>query len=277
MDYYSTLGIPRGSSDEDIKKAYRSLAMKHHPDRGGDERKFKEISTAYEVLSDPNKKQIFEMGGDPNSQQFGGGHQSQNPFAFHFNTGNFGDIFSQFGFGQQPHQRNQSLNIGIEVTLEEVLKGKEVHAEVTLPSGKKKMINISIPTGIENGQQIRYQGMGDDSIPGISAGDLIVNITVRPHSRFKREGTSLIYEREITVWDALLGTKLDIANLENKNLSITVPAGTQFDTILSCKGEGVPQLQSTVRGNLLIKIKITIPKTLTQGQITKIQSLKSSM
>ena len=244
MDYYSTLGLQRGASDADIKKAYRSLAMKHHPDRGGDEKKFKEISAAYDVLSDPNKKQIFDLGGDPNSQHRGGGH-NQNPFEFHFNSNNFEDMFSNFGFSQRPQQRkNHSLNITIELTLEEVLSGKDINAEVGVPGGNKKMINISIPPGIEHGQQIRYQGMGDDSISDVRAGDLIVNILIRQHQVFRREGSSLIYEKSISVWDAILGANVEIATLDKKNLNITIPAGTQSDTVLSCRGEGLPNMQT---------------------------------
>ena len=118
MDYYSTLGLQRGASDADIKKAYRAMAMKHHPDRGGDEKKFKEISQAYEFLSDPQKKQIIDLGGDPNAQ--GGGYRSSqgSPFEFHFGTDDLHDMFGNFGFGgfgQRPMRRNKSLNINVEI------------------------------------------------------------------------------------------------------------------------------------------------------------------
>jgi hypothetical protein len=145
MDYYATLGLQRNASDAEIKKAYRSMAMKYHPDRGGDEKKFKEISQAYEFLSDPQKKQIIDLGGDPNAQPGMGG--GQGPFEFHFNTGNMNDIFGNFGFGgfgRQPQRRNRSLNINVEITLEDVLSGKDFTAEVSIP-GKNKMINIQIP------------------------------------------------------------------------------------------------------------------------------------
>ena len=139
------------------------------------------------------------------------------------------------------------------------------------------MINISIPPGIEHGQQIRYQGMGDDSISDVRAGDLIVNILIRQHQVFRREGSSLIYEKSISVWDAILGANVEIATLDKKNLNITIPAGTQSDTVLSCRGEGLPNMQTKLRGNLLIKIKVNIPKNLTQEQLTKIQSFKNSI
>jgi curved DNA-binding protein len=271
MDYYATLGLKRNASEAEIKKAYRSLAMKHHPDRGGDEKRFKEISQAYEFLSDPTKKQIIDMGGDPNSQSSMGGF-GQNPFEFHFNSANINDIFGNFGFGgfgRQPMKRNRSLSISVELSLEEVLSGKDFTADVSIP-GKSKVISIQIPAGIENGQQIRYEGMGDDSIQNLKPGDLLVNVYVREHSRFRREGTSLILDHEISVWDAMLGTTLEIQTLDKKTLSINIPKGTQPETIFSCRGEGLPNMRTKQRGNLLIKIKILIPKNLNPNQIEKV-------
>ena len=277
MDYYSTLGLKRGASDAEIKKAYRSMAMKHHPDRGGDQAKFKEISTAYDYLSDPDKRRMIDAGMDPNQSGFR--HQGQqNPFEFHFNTGNLNDLFGNFGFGggfgREPLRKNKTLNITIEITLEDVLQGKELNAEITIPNGKNKMINIVIPAGIEHGQQIRYEGMGDDSIQGIRAGDLIVNVLIKQHARFQRERTSLIMEGVISVWDAILGTQFTIQTLDNKTLSITVPAGTQPDTVLSCRGEGLPSMRNRQRGNLLVKIKVHVPQNLSQDQRAQIQEFK---
>ncbi len=284
MDYYSTLGLQRNASEDDIKKAYRKMAMKHHPDRGGNEATFKQISEAYEILSDPQKKQMVDMGVDPKAQNMGGGprHQ-QGPFEFHFNTGNFEDVFSNFGFGgggfgfgRQP-QRNKTININVDLSLEDVLKGKELDAELAVPNGKKKIINISIPAGIEGGQQIRYQGMGDNAIPGIPPGDLIVNIRVAPHPVFRREGDSLVVEKNVSVWDAMLGCNLNLQTLDGKNLNITVPPGTQPETVLSCRNEGLPNMRSRHRGNLLIKIKVVVPKNLTANQITAIENLKNGI
>jgi DnaJ-class molecular chaperone len=277
MDYYSTLGLQRNASDAEIKKAYRSMAMKYHPDRGGDEKKFKEISQAYEFLSDPQKKQIIDLGGDPNAQPGMGG--GQNPCEFHFNTGNMNDIFGNFGFGgfgRQPQRRNRSLNINVEITLEDVLTGKDFTAEVSIP-GKNKMINIQIPPGIEHGQQIRYEGMGDDSIPGLKTGDLLVNVIVREHSRYKREGTSLIVEQLVSVWDALLGASIEIQTLDRKTLSMSLPPGTQPDTMMSCKGEGLPNMRTRQRGNLLIRIKVVVPRVINPEQIKLIQQIKQGI
>jgi DnaJ-class molecular chaperone len=277
MDYYTTLGLPRGASDAEIKKAYRSMAMKHHPDRGGDEKKFKEISQAYEFLSDPQKKQIIDLGGDPNAQPGGFQRQQGSPFEFHFGTENLNDLFGNFGFGGRAQRRNKSLNINVEISLEDVLNGKTLNAEIGVPGSRKKMINIDIPAGIDHGQQIKYTGMGDNSIPDVRPGDLIVNVYIGRHPMFRREGDSLILEKTISAWDAMLGSNIDIITLDNKNLNISIPPGTQPETILSCRGEGLPNMRSKQRGNLLIKIKVAIPKNLSIEHLQIIKKLKDGI
>jgi curved DNA-binding protein len=274
MDYYSVLGLKQGASADEIKKAYRSLAMKFHPDRGGDEKRFKEIEEAYRFLSDPEKKQMVDMGVDPNNQQ---GFQDS---GFHFHSNNFDDIFRQFGFGfnrQRPQRRNSGISINVALTLNEVLSGKELNAELTMPNGGKKLINITIPPGVEHGQQIKYNGMGDRSIPNIPPGDLIVNIQLMPHPVFRREHNNLVIDKKIPVWDAILGSKFEINTLDGKNLNITVPAGTQPDTVLSCSGEGLPSTRSKARGNLLIRIKVEIPRSLTPEQKQAMEKIKNGV
>jgi DnaJ-class molecular chaperone len=136
------------------------------------------------------------------------------------------------------------------------------------------MINIQIPPGIEHGQQIRYEGMGDHSITNLKPGDLLVNVFVKEHGVFKREHTSLIIEKTLDVWDAVLGTDLEILTLDKKTLTITVPPGTQPDTVLSCRGEGLPNMRTRQRGNLLIKIKVVVPRLLNSDQIALIKTIK---
>jgi curved DNA-binding protein len=287
MDYYSTLGVQRNASQDEIKKAYRSAAMKHHPDRGGDEAAFKKISEAYDVLSDPKKKEIFDLGGDPNQQNsgFGGGGFNQGPFEFRFNTGGvppgMEDIFGHFGFsngfGRQPLRKNKTLNIVVDITLEDVLTGKDLNAEITIPgTNKRKLINIAIPPGIESGQQIRYEGMGDDTMKDVRPGDLIVNVNVVPHVKFRREYNNIVIDKTISAWDAILGSSADIDTLDGKKLTINIPAGTQPNTVLSCRGEGLPIMRSRNRGNLLINIMIEIPKNLNQTAKDLIKQIKDN-
>lgn len=264
MDYYSVLGINRGASADEIKKAYRQMAMKHHPDRGGDEKKFKEISAAYEMLSDPQKKHMIDAGIDPSHAG-----NSNNPFEYSFNTNDINDIFESFGFGfgRRPQRpQNKSFSVHATLTLEEVLTGKEISASVGLPGKESRLVNINIPAGVEHGQQIRYGGMGDLSIADAPAGDLIVVISIVKHDRYKREGDHLVYEHTISAWDAMLGTSLRLTTLNNKEIDIKIPAGTQPLTILNCNSEGLPNVRSNHRGNLYIRITVEIPKNLSDEQ-----------
>jgi curved DNA-binding protein len=272
MDYYNTLGITKSASEADIKTAYRKMAMKHHPDRGGDEKKFKEVTEAYETLSDPQKKQMFDMGVDPNAQHTS--YRQGSPFEFHFNTGNFEDVFSNFGFGGRPARKNKTLNVNIEVALEDILKGRVIDAEIGIPNGNKRLVNIEVPPGIESGQQIRYRGMGEHTLKDVAPGDLIVNILVKQHSVFQRQGDMLMIKKFISPWDAILGSEITIETIDKKTLTIGIPAGTQPDTVLSCRGEGLPNMRTKVRGNLLIKIQIEIPKNLNSEQKDVVEQTK---
>ena len=272
MDYYNTLGISKSASEADIKAAYRKMAMKHHPDRGGDEKKFKEVTEAYETLSDPQKKQMFDMGVDPNAQHTS--YRQGSPFEFHFNTGNFEDVFSNFGFGGRPVRKNKTLNVNIEVTLEDIFKGRVIDAEIGIPNGNKRLVNIEVPPGIENGQQIRYRGMGEHTLKDAPPGDLIVNVFVKEHPIFQRQGDMLMIKKFISPWDAMLGSDITIETIDKKTLTIGIPAGTQPDTVLSCRGEGLTNMRTKVRGNLLIKIQIEIPKNLNSEQKTAVEQTK---
>ena len=272
MDYYNTLGITKSASEADIKTAYRKMAMKHHPDRGGDEKKFKEVTEAYETLSDPQKKQMFDMGVDPNAQHTS--YRQGSPFEFHFNTGNFEDVFSNFGFGGRPARKNKTLNVNIEVALEDILKGRVIDAEIGIPNGNKRLVNIEVPPGIESGQQIRYRGMGEHTLKDVAPGDLIVNVLVKQHSVFQRQGDMLMIKKFISPWDAILGSEITIETIDKKTLNIGIPAGTQPDTVLSCRGEGLPNMRTKVRGNLLIKIQIEIPKNLNSEQKDVVEQTK---
>ena len=273
MDYYNTLGISKSASEADIKAAYRKMAMKHHPDRGGDEKKFKEVTEAYETLSDPQKKQMLDMGVDPNAQHTS--YRQGSPFEFHFNTGNFEDVFSNFGFGGRPVRKNKTLNVNIEVTLEDILKGRVIDAEIGIPNGNKRLVNIEVPPGIENGQQIRYRGMGEHTLKDVPPGDLIVNVFVKEHPIFQRQGDMLMIKKFISPWDAMLGSDITIETIDKKTLTIGIPAGTQPDTVLSCRGEGLPNIRTKVRGNLLIKVQIEIPKNLNSEQKSAVEQTKS--
>lgn len=268
VDYYNILGIDRNASEADIKQAYRKLAMRHHPDRGGDQEKFKEIQEAYATLSDPDKRHQYD-----NPQPQGG---------FHFGTGfppGFEEMLNQFGFGgggggggpfgfrQQPPRRNQTLNIQTDISLEDAFHGKDMIANLTLPSGKDQMIEVKIPAGIADGNILRLGGLGDDSYQSMPRGDLHLRVNVRGHERFQRQGDDLVMPLEVDCIDAMLGKTVTVDTIDGKTLQVNIPAGVQYGQMLNLPGQGMPKVSDArFRGRLLLTINITIPKFLTDQQ-----------
>jgi len=280
-DYYKILGVEREASQAEIKNAYRKLAMKHHPDRGGDDIKFKEINEAYDCLSDPDKKQKYDFYG-PRGNEYKTGHGG---YEFHFNNAgspfsDMEDLFQHFGFGLgrgRATPKNKSTNFALEITLEDVFYGKEIGLTLNMPNGENKFINVEVPSGIENGQQIRYKGMGDTSHGALRPGDLYITIRVQKHHMFNRDQDNILCDHRVNVFDMIVGGKTIIKTIDGKNLELNIPAGTQPDTIMSCRGEGLPNMRTKKRGNLYIKIKPEIPKNLSTTQLNKIKEIKNGI
>ena len=271
-DFYSVLGVDKNADQETIKRAYRKLAAQHHPDRGGDKNKFQEIQAAYDTLSDTEKKSQYD---NPQPQgfhfQFGGGFPPgfENIFDQHFG-GNH--PFGAF-FGRQQN-RNRTINLQTRVTLEEAYTGKEIFAEVKLPSGKNQVLEIKVPPGVDNGTTIRLAGMGDDSIPNAPKGDIHLTITVQPHSRFNRHGDDLVTVIEINCIEAMLGVKKEIQTINGSTLEINIKPGTQPGQVLSVGGYGMPNIQDNrVKGNLLIETRVIVPNNLTEVQKKILETL----
>ena len=271
-DYYSTLGVERTASAEEIKRAYRKLAAQHHPDRGGDTKKFQDIQAAYATLSDPEKRAAYD---NP---------QPQMPGGFHHTGGmppGFEDFFSQFGdnhpfasiFGRRNSvRRNRSLNLQTSVSLYEAFTGKELIANIKLPSGKEQLIEVRIPPGIQDGQTLRLSGMGDDSFPDAPRGDLHLVVHVPPHEEFQRQNDDLIKQINLNCLDAILGKKINVTTIDQKTLEVNILPGTQHGQLLAIPGYGMPNINSPIsRGRLFLNVNIIIPKDLTQTQIELIR------
>lgn len=262
---YEILGVSPSASQDEIKTAFKKLAMQHHPDRGGDAEKFKEINNAYQMLMNPQKEQVHVHRGTGFNQGFG--------FDFNdiFSNDVFSEIFRQhgFGFNQQQHQQraNRNLRVNLAITLEEVQTGCEKTISLRLPNGKEKLVSCKIPPGIDNGATMRYYKVGDDTIPSVPAGDILATIHIRQHNIFERvPGTlSLIMNHTINAFDAILGTKTTITTLDKKNLSVTIPEGTQPGTKIKITGMGLND-SSGNKGDLYVDIGISIPQNLTTDQ-----------
>lgn len=273
MDYYSILGVGKSASPEDIKAAYRKLAMKHHPDRGGDAKKFQEISEAYETLSDPDKKAQYDHGG---ARGFRNGFQG-NPFNEGFGRSPFEDLFSQFGFQFHTGNRrpqNSDLTIKVKISLKDSYLGKTMTINYPLPSGRDQTLEITIPPGIENGQTMRMGGMGDDSIKEIARGDLIVQIEVERDPVFRREEMALITSLRIDVFDAMLGCERTVKNIDGSELALTVRPGTQNGQKYSCKGLGFRSVKfNNIRGDLIVQVIVDTPIIKDEKMAAKVRAL----
>lgn len=285
-DYYQILGVSKTATADEIKKAYRKLAMEYHPDRNKTktgEEKFKEVTKAYEVLGDPQKRQTYDQYGSAAFEQgagqgpfggaggpFGGQSGQYGPFSYTYSRGggnaqdfDFGgfsdpfDIFEQFFGGASPFGRAQRRPVySLSITFEDAVHGTE--KEVTVEGKKQK---VKIPAGVDSGSRIRF-------------GEYDVVIDVRPSEKFHREGYDIVTEQEVSFARAALGTEEDVETIDGK-VTLKIPNGTQPNTLFRLKGKGVPYLRGTGKGDHYVKIKITVPKSLTKKQKEILQEFES--
>lgn len=274
MDYYSVLGVPKGASDDEIKKAYRKLAMKHHPDRGGDQTQFQKIQEAYATLGDPQKRQEYD-----HPQQH---HQG---FSFHFGgPGNpLDEIFASFGFGaghdpfahmRQQARRNKDLRIQIELELSSTLQDQRKTISVQTTTGERQTVEVNIPRGIATGHQMRYPGLGDNMFNSIPRGDLYVNFVIREDPRFAVEGFDLVYRINVNCLDAMTGIEVDVPNVEGRVFRLNIPTGTRHGTRLRLPNQGLYEINTTRRGNLIVEVTLTIPTVNNSAAKDLIEQLK---
>lgn len=283
-DPYQVLGVSRSASDAEIKKAFRALAKKHHPDtKGGDasaQKRFQEISAAYDILGDREKRAKFDAGeidagGNPRGydprnygregygRSAGGGARD-----FHFTWTNEGDtaetfraedIFSDIlgGLGgrrgrSQP-RRGEDYSISTTVSFEEAARGGT--RRVVLPDGEQ--IDVKVPTGLKDGQQIRLKGRGGAGRNNGPAGDILISVSVAPHPWFVREGNDLRLELPVTLKEAVLGAKVQVPTLSG-NVQMTIPPNSNTGSVLRLKGKGIAAGAAT--GDLYVKLVITLPE-----------------
>ncbi|GAP73528.1 MULTISPECIES: molecular chaperone DnaJ [Pseudoalteromonas] len=346
-DYYEVLGVAKDASDRDIKKAYKRLAMKYHPDRtAGDkelENKFKEVKEAYEVLGDEQKRQTYDQFGHAAFEQGGGGGHG----GFGGGAGDFGDIFGDvfgdiFGGGrrQSRQQRGADLRYNMDLSLEEAVRGKDVEIKVptwvacepcdgsgakpgskpktchtchgagqvqmrqgffavqqTCPTcqgtgqiisdpcdschgqgrvERTKTLSVKIPPGVDTGDRIRLAGEGEAGAHGAPAGDLYVQVSVREHPIFVRDGNNLYCEVPIGFTTAALGGEIEVPTLDGR-AKLKIPAESQTGKMFRMRGKGVKSVRSGSVGDLICKVVIETPVNLNSEQRELLEQLESSL
>lgn len=290
-NYYDVLGVAKGASEAEIKKAFRKKAMEFHPDRNqGDkqaEENFKKVNEAYAVLSDSKKRKQYDMFGDQAfHQQF-----SQEDI---FRGTDFGRIFEEFGMGGNIFsnifgggfgaagghgfggpRRGQNVEYPVTIGFMDALNGTERRISFSLAGGTQRDITIKIPKGVEEGQKLRVAGKGAPSPDGGPAGDLFVVVNVAPHPEFTRQGNDIETQVPLSFIDAILGVSKEIATPAGKK-KIKIPAGVQPGTRIRLKGMGFPIRGSGGLGDLYGIVQVEIPRSITDDQRKLIETLKDS-
>jgi len=291
-DYYKILGVSKNASESEIKKAYRKLALKYHPDQTkGDkqaEAKFKSVSEAYAVLSDKEKRQQYDTYGSAGFQQ----RYSQEDI---FRGFDFADIFKEFGFGGRSGKGGFSFNFGgggapfggrsrqqaprgtdlvyeIGLTLQEVAAGVQKTIAYN-HAGKSERITVKIPKGMTAGKKLRLTGKGEVSPYGGSPGDLYIKASLLEDPVFTVEGQDLHLNRVIKLSEALLGTTISAPTIEGNSLSLKIPPGVRHKTKMRLAGHGLPRMNGGEKGDLFVTILVSMPKTLTPSQKKLIDQL----
>lgn len=303
-DFYQILGVSRTSSEDEIKKAYRKLAMQYHPDKNPGnkkaEDKFKEASEAYEVLSDTQKKQNYDQFGSADGNPYGQGGSpfsgGGNPFGqggprySRSSAGpeSFSDIFGDLfggagaqgfdggGFSQRGRapQKGADLRYTLTISFEEAFAGAEKVIVFARQKGSKEentKLSVTVPPGVKEGQRLKLAGEGDSPNSG-SAGDLYVIINLLQHLLFKREEYDVILDLPLKYTDAILGMEAEIPTLSGKS-QIKIPAGTSTGQVLRLKNKGFPKLGSSGQGDMLVKIIVDVPQTVSLKQKQLVEDL----
>ncbi len=274
-DPYKILGVSRSAEDEEIKRAYRKLAKRYHPDRNSNnktaETKFKEVSEAYDILSDKEKRRTYDMYGHTDANF--GGFSNGNPFGGFrtggFNTnyggqgGSFGvfdDVFSEFFGAQRRHTRQArkggNLEYSMSIDFMQAYLGVSLDVRVV-----DRKITVHVPAGVDTGSVVRVPGQGAPGARGGAPGDLLITINVNSHKLFNRKGNNIYLEVPISLKEALLGAKIEVPS-PNGRLALKIPAGTQSGTNFRFRGKGFASLKSLGPGDFFITTRVMIPDKL---------------
>jgi curved DNA-binding protein len=299
-DYYSTLGVSKDASDKEIKKAYRKLAMKYHPDHTkgdkGAEEKFKKISEAYAVLSDKKKRQEYDTFGSEGFRQ----RFSQEDI---FRGFDFSDIFKEFGFGgadfsgtgggarrfsfgqgspfgfgggqQQARVKGSDLVYELPLTLREVATGASKTVSFQ-HQGRSENLTVKIPKGLITGKQLRLAGKGNPSPYGGPPGDLYIKSKLLNDPIFSARQYDLYLNHELKLTEAILGITISVPTVDGKQLSLKIPPGTKHGTKMRLAGHGLPEMKGGQKGDLYVRIQVHIPKNISAEQKKLVEELAAT-
>ena len=293
-DYYEILGVKKTSTLDEIKKAYRKLAREHHPDmvkesdKAAAEKRFKEINEAYQVLSDPQKREMYDQYGTVGSDYGPGGFSGQakggqwGPFNYTYSSSGgsnpfegadfdpfdiFEDFFGFRGYGSRRPVKGKNLYYEMRLEFKDIIFG--IDREINVESGKVK---VKIPAGMRDGMEIKFSGKGMPGPNGAPNGDLYITIRVRNVPDFVMMGDDILLNREISMIDAALGIVIEVPviNTESKSglgkAKLKIPAGTQYGSRFMLKGKGMPKLHGRGQGNVVVQVLVKIPSRLSKKQ-----------
>jgi len=301
-NYYDILGVKRDATQDDIKKAFRKLASKYHPDAGGDEKKFAEISEAYTTLSDEKKRREYDQmllfGGIPRADFGGSGGRNRGYTSVNVggdwqdifeNIRNGDGAFSGFDFSQifngagarQTSSRptkGTDLTMTLEVSADEAFKGTQRKVTFTVPStGEKQTLTVKVPAGAVDGGKLRYRGRGEYGINGGERGDLVITTKVAEHPVFKRDGADVRMELPISVWEAALGAEVEVPTPDGTTCRLKVPAGTQDGKTFRFRDLGAPNVKRKgMRGALFVTVRVKVPTRLSADERKAIEALRDA-
>lgn len=289
QNYYEILGVKRDATNDEIKKAFKKLARQHHPDAGGDEAVFKDISNAFDVLSNKEKRAEYDdmlrygafMGTTGNSYSPGSSYSqtyNQGNWRTAVNDfGNLGDFFSRirsgegvFGtnweFNNQP-TRGNDLQVNLEVSFEDAFTGADRHVTIRGADGREQRMDVKIPAGAVEGGKLRYRGQGNAGTNGGEAGDLVIVTHIKEHPLYARKGADVLMTLPVSISEAALGTRVVIPSPDKTLVKLRIPAGTTHGSVLKVKGKGAPKVNAQGTGDLLVEVQLAWPAQFNDQQL----------
>jgi DnaJ-class molecular chaperone len=256
-NYYQILGVEKSATADQIKQAFRRLASQHHPDKGGDTQRFQEVQEAYGVLGDEAKRAEYDNPRPQFSGFPGGGGFNMHDI--------FGQMFGQ-QFGQPQQQRRNHVRMTVWITLLDVAQGGSRTVNVGTSAGSST-VQIEIPQGINDGDNVQYGGVGPNGI------DLVVQFRIQPDAKWRRDDLNLYCEHRVPIWDLMLGAETEVANILGHQLVVRVPPSTQPGTTMRLKGHGLRDRHGQI-GDLMVRVQGEIPRTIAPEIVAAIQQYR---